>query len=263
MQERFIGTVFLLFHYATLPCVLASVCAAVFMVYDRKRGKTMLLSLSAAVSLNTLLKALFMVPRPWAIHPETAPFMAEGGYAFPCLHMQATAAVLCAFALLSGKRPIRILCAAGILTAAVWRIAGGLQSAVDALAGVAAGILCAVLICRFRSDENAPAGRLAAGIVFLSGIAAAIFFDDPWGAGSAMSVFVLDLLEPFFVKADSGRTRFGRLYGTILAIGVYAGMYIFLPFLIEWLITPLWPGQILIIFLITLFPCLLSLFPVF
>ena len=138
----------------------------------------------------------------------------------------------------------------------------GVQSAADVLAGIAAGILCAVLICRFRFNGNAADGRLLGGIVFLTGIAA-VFAGDPWGIGAALSVFILDLIEPLFIKADGVRTCFGKLYGAVLGIGIYTGLYIFLPFLIEWLVTPLWPGQVLIVFLITMFPCLLPLLPFF
>ena len=66
-----------------------------------------------------------------------------------------------------------------------------------------------------------------------------------------------------FEKADSGRTRFGIFYGTLLGIGLYIGLFMFLPFLVEWQVTPLWPGQVLIVFLITLLPCLLKIFPIF
>lgn len=263
MEEGIFTFIFRFIHYASLPAALVLFCAVIFTADDRKRGKAMMLSLSAAVSLNVLLKAVFRVPRPWLMHPETAPLLAEGGYALPCLHTQVTAAVLCAFALFSGKKRIRFLCAAGICVTAAVRVMGGVQSAADVLTGIAAGILCAFLICRFRYSGNAAARRLTGGIVFMTGAAAAVFFSEPWGAGSALSVLALDLLERVFSGADSGRTRFGKLYGTVLAIGIYAGAYIFLPFLIEWLVTPFWPGQIMIVFLVTLLPCLLPLFPVF
>ncbi|MBQ6507939.1 MAG: phosphatase PAP2 family protein [Flexilinea sp.] len=263
MGNAIIRVFFELMHYATLPGAMALFCVVVFMTDDRKHGKTMMLSFSAAAALNTLLKVLFRIPRPWMTYAESAPFLAEGGFAFPCLHTQVTAAVLYAFALLSGKRLPGILCAAGICITAAVRVISGVQSCVDVLVGAAAGIICTVLICCFRSGGNAVSARLTGGIVFLTGLAAAVFFDDPWGAGSALSVFVLDLLESISHKADEGRTRLGKLYGTVLAIGIYFGICFFLPFLIEWLITPLWPGQILIVFLLTLLPCLLSFFPVF
>lgn len=250
-------------HYATLPCVMALVCVVIFVAGDRKGGKVMMLSLSVATGLNTLLKVLFRVPRPWIMHAESAPFLAEGGFSFPCLHTQVIAAVLCSFALIFGKRQSRYLSAAVICITAAVRVMSGVQSAGDVLAGIAAGILCAVFVYLFRYSGNAVVYRLTGGIVFMMGIAAAFFFDDPWGAGSALTVFVLDLLEPIFAKADGRRTCFGKLYGAVFAIGIYAGIYIFLPFLIEWLITPLWPGQILIVFLLTLFPSLLPLLSMF
>ena len=228
-MEDGILRVFLEFmHYATLPGAMALFCVVVFMADDRKHGKTMMLSFSAAAGLNTLLKVLLRIPRSWMMHAGSAPFLAEGGFAFPCLHTQVTAAVLCAFSLLSGKRLPGILCAAGIFITAAVRAICRVQSGMDVLVGAAMGIICAVIICRFRSGGNAVSGRLTGWVVFLTGLAAAVFFDDPWGAGSALRVFVLDLLEPISHKADEGRTRLGKLYGTVLAIGIYFGICFFI-----------------------------------
>lgn len=263
MEGRILSAFLQFVHYATLPAGQALLCVAVFIAAERKRGKAMMLSLSAASVLNILLKVLFRVPRPWLMDVTSAHFPAEGGYAFPCLHAQVTAAVLCTAALTSGKRLSRFLCAAGICITAAVRVMSGVQSLADVSAGIAAGILCAVLVCRFRYYGNRTAGMLTGGITILIGIAAALFFDDPWGPGAALSVLILDLAEPVFLKSDKGRTAFGKCYGMILGIGVYSGLYIFLPFLIEWLVTPFWPGQVLIVFLIMLLPCLLPLFPFF
>ena len=263
MEVGILGVFLQFMHYVTLPGVMALVCAVTFMAVDRKCGKAMMLSLSAAAGLNTLLKNLFGISRPWLMHPETAPFLAEGSFSFPCLHTQVTAAVLCVYALLSGKSQTRFISMAGICVTVAARLMSGVQSAADVMAGIAAGILCAVVICRVRYGGNIAAGILISGILFLMGTAAALFFDDPWGAGSALTVIFLDLLEPNFVKAAGGRTGLGKFCGTVLAIGIYTGIYVFLPFLIEWQVSPFWTGQILIVFILTAIPCLLSLFPVF
>ena len=114
-MENGISAVFLqAVYYASLPGAAALFCVLVFTAGERRRGRLLMLSLSAALSLNTLLKMLFKVPRPWLMHAENAPFLAEGGYALPCTHTQLISAVLCTFALTSRKRPVRFLCAAGI-----------------------------------------------------------------------------------------------------------------------------------------------------
>ncbi len=250
-------------HYATLPGAAALFCVLVFMADERRRGRLLMLTLSAALSLNTLLKALFRIPRPWLMHAENAPLMAEGGYAFPCMHTQLIAGVLCAFALTSRRRWVRFLCAAGICLTAAVRIWAGLQSAADAAAGLAAGLLCAVLLCRFWYYGKKGMSRFITAGIFPAGLCAAVFFRDAWGAGLALTAAVLGAAECVFSRADNGRTRFGILYGTLFSAGIYAGLYIFLPFLVEWLVTAQWPGQMLIVFLITLLPCLLKVFPLF
>ena len=101
------------------------------------------------------------------------------------------------------------------------------------------------------------------GFVLAAGLSATLFCDEARGLGLCLAVLVLDHLETAFRFADDGRTRFGELYGTVLAAVIYAGLYIFLPFFVEWRITPLWPGQTLITFLTALLPCLLKLLPLF
>lgn len=233
----------------------------------------MFLSLSLAVSLDLLLKEFFKVPRPWWPDVSTAPYLAEGGYALPCLHTMLTAALLSTLALTSGHKIVRFLCAAGICVTAGWRISSGLQSIPDVLSGAAAGLLIAFLLCYFGAGSrlsggvNSASGRslLIASriIILLPGFTAAVLLNDGWGQGTGLTLILLTLLEKPFRKAEAGRTVFGKIYGTVFAAGIYIGLIIFLPFLIEWLITPLWPGQTLIVLLITLIPCLLRLFPIF
>ena len=251
-------------HYATLPGAAGLFCVIIFMSGERRRGRLMFLSLSLAVSLNLLMKEFFKVPRPWWPDVSTAPYLAEGGYALPCLHTMLTAALLGTFALSSSHKAVRFLCSAGICITAAWRIMAGLQSTADVLAGLACGLIIAFLICRFSFRTlKKTSGIVTASAALLSGLAAAVLFQDGWGLGAGLTAVLLELTEAVFRKADSGRTTFGKIYGTVFAAGIYSGLIIFLPFLIEWLITPLWPGQTLIVLLITFIPCLLKLFPVF
>ena len=188
---------------------------------------------------------------------------AEGGYALPCQHMQLTAALLCAFALTSGKKSVRFLCALAIWLTAVVRVLTGLQSILDVLVGGVIGMLIAFVLYRFWCNTQGKAGVMTWLAVIAFGFAAAILSQDGWGLGSALSAMLLSLPEKAFQKAEDSRTTFGKIYGTVFATGIYVGLIIFLPFLVEWLITPLWPGQTLIVLLITLLPCLLRLCPLF
>lgn len=251
-------------HYATLPGAAGLFCVLTFMYSERKRGQLMMLSLSAAVSINLLLKEFFKVPRPWWPDISIAPYLAEGGYAFPCLHTMLTAALLSTLALTSGHRIVRFLCVFGVWLTAVWRILTGLQSIADVLTGLVCGMMTAAILFRFSYGTLKKTSFLIVGIaVFAVGLAAAILLNDGWGLGSFLTAAILSLLEEPFRKAEAGRTTFGKIYGTVFAAGIYAGLIILLPFLVEWLITPLWPGQTLIVLLITLIPCLLRLFPIF
>ncbi|MBR6090720.1 MAG: phosphatase PAP2 family protein [Anaerolineaceae bacterium] len=252
-----------IFHYATLPQAAGLLCVLVFMSGKRKRGYLLFLSLSLAVSTGMLLKEFFKVPRPWWGHIENAPYLAESGYALPCLHTLLTAAVLCAFSLTSRKKAIRFLCAAGIWLTAILRVLSGLQSIADVLSGLAAGLAIAVLTVRFGNSTLKKTRCSAAALILIAGLAAALITGNGWGAGTCLTAIFLGSLEPVFLKADPGRTVFGKIYGTVFAAGLYIGLTVLLPFLVEWLITPLWPGQTLTVLLITAIPCLLKLFPLF
>lgn len=249
-----------LVNEASLPAGAALFCLLVFMAGERKRGRGMLWALSGAASLNTILKVLFRVPRPWLMHAESAPFLAEGGYAFPCLHVQLTAAVFGLFLFTSGKRSTQIFSGIWIGCVALVRLFCGLQSAADIAAGLALGLLWAFVLYRFGNGGK----RWIFGVLmFISGGIAAVFFRDPWGLGLFLAAGCLMLIDGGFSRPEKSRTGFGRLYGTVLAAGTYIGLYIFIPFLVEWLVTPFWPGQVLIVFLLTFLPCLYRLFPCF
>ena len=255
-------------HYATLPGAMGLVCVLAFMLGERRRGQLLMLSLSAAVSINLLLKELFKITRPWLMHVETAPYLAEGGYALPCLHTQLVAALFGSFALTAKNKSVRFLCAAAIWLTAVVRVLSGLQSIPDVLSGAAVGMLIAFVLCRYwyhhKIDDCGISYCLSSElpvflITLLPGLVSAISFYDGWGLGLSLTVIVLRLLDKSFQKAEARRNTFLKIYSTALAAGAYTGLTIFLPFLIEWLITPLWPGQALIVFLITLIPCLFRL----
>ena len=249
-------------HYGTLPGAAGLFCVLVFMLGKRRRGELMMLGLSAAVSLNLLLKELFKVPRPWLMHVETAPYLAEGGYALPCLHTMIAAALLGTFALTSNKKTVRFLSVFGILLTGTVRVLVKLQNVADVISGAAAGLLIAFLLSKFAGRKKLYS-LVSWLICAVSGLAAAVLFQDGWGPGLCLTVGILRLLDKPFQKAEPKRTTFGRIYGTLFAAGIYIGLIILLPFLIEWLITPLWPGQTLIVLLIALIPCLLRLIPIF
>lgn len=260
-------------HYTTLPEAAGLLCVTVFMLGERRRGRMMFWGLSFSVSSCLLLKEFFKVPRPWWPDVSTAPYLAEGGYALPCLHTMLAAAMLSMLALTSGHKIVRFLCAAGICITAGWRTASGLQSIPDVLTGAAAGLAAAFLLCpvsyRRQASDAGNSGThrslliAVQAVILLAGSAAAVLFHDGWGSGTGLTAILLSILEKPFRKAETGRTAFGKIYGTLFAAGIYTGLIIFLPFLVEWLITPLWPGQTLIVLTVTLVPCLLRLFPIF
>ena len=247
-----------LINTLTLPAGGVLLCILAFFLTSRKRGRLLFSALSLSVSLNLILKALFRVQPAWLDHPERAPFLAEAGYTLPCSHTQLAAALLWVFALTTNKKPVRFLCAIGIFAAPAVRLLSGAQSVPDVLTALATGIFTAWLIVRTASGSRKEWMIIAAAA--LCGAAALFSFENPWAAGTAMTAAALLLMEKLFVRTEWRMGFFWKALETVLGCGCYIGLYVLLPFLIEWLITPFLPGQVLTVFLISFLPCLFRLF---
>ena len=129
--------------------------------FDKRWGFRLLFVGLTGTVLNQLLKAVFLIPRPWVIDPEftiveTARAGATG-YSFPSGHTQSAACVLGMLALWVRDRVFTALCVLGILAVAFSRMYLGVHTPLDVGVAFLMGlVLMLALYPVFRDIEAHP-----------------------------------------------------------------------------------------------------------
>lgn len=113
--------------------------------FDKRWGFRLLFVGLTGTVLNQLLKAVFLIPRPWVIDPEftiveTARAGATG-YSFPSGHTQSAACVLGMLALWVRDRVFTALCVLGILAVAFSRMYLGVHTPLDVGVSLGTGLI--------------------------------------------------------------------------------------------------------------------------
>ena len=135
--------------------------------FDKRWGFRLLFVGLTGTVLNQLLKAVFLIPRPWVIDPEftiveTARAGATG-YSFPSGHTQSAACVLGMLALWVRDRVFTALCVLGILAVAFSRMYLGVHTPLDVGVSLVTGlVLTLALWPLFRDIEEHPRRMYAA-----------------------------------------------------------------------------------------------------
>lgn len=119
--------------------------------------------------LNQLLKAIFIVPRPWVIDPTftivEAARAAATGYSFPSGHTQTAATVFGMLALWQKKRWAKALCIAAVLLVGFSRMYLGVHTPWDVGVSLLTGALTVAGVnALMKRCENTARGRLIVGL---------------------------------------------------------------------------------------------------
>lgn len=119
---------------------------------DKKWGFRFLVAGLAGNTLNQLLKAICLIPRPWVIDPNfeivEAAREAATGYSFPSGHTQTAATVYGMFAAWLNRRLTTIVCAALVLLVGFSRMYLGVHTPYDVGVSLVTGAL--TVICAMR-----------------------------------------------------------------------------------------------------------------
>ena len=140
--------------------------------FDKRWGFRLLFVGLTGTVLNQLLKAVFLIPRPWVIDPEftiveTARAGATG-YSFPSGHTQSAACVLGMLALWVRDRVFTALCVLGILAVAFSRMYLGVHTPLDVGVSLLTGAATVAVMPRLfdRAEASAHGRRwLGAGLL--------------------------------------------------------------------------------------------------
>lgn len=115
----------------------------VFWCVDKNKGYFILSIGFVGTVINQLLKILCMIPRPWVIDPDFSvvgnAMESATGYSFPSGHTQNTTGTFGAIALITNKRPIRILCFSVIALIPLTRMYLGVHTPIDVFTSLLIG----------------------------------------------------------------------------------------------------------------------------
>lgn len=149
-------TVFMLVGMALLWC------------FDKKWGFRFFFIGLVGNTLNQLMKAIFLIPRPWVLDESftivEAAREAATGYSFPSGHTQTVVTVFGTLAAWQKKKWVTVCCALAILLTAFSRMYLGVHTPLDVGVSLITGVLIVVLMTRlFDQIEENRKGKLIFG----------------------------------------------------------------------------------------------------
>lgn len=151
---------------------------------DKKWGFRFLLTGLVGNAVNQLLKAVFLIPRPWVIDPQftivEAAREAATGYSFPSGHTQTAATVYGMFAAWLKKKWITAACIALILAVGFSRMYLGVHTPYDVGTSLVTGALTVAgmmrLFDRAEGDARKEAKTQLVGLAFALALLAYVLF---------------------------------------------------------------------------------------
>lgn len=138
---------------------------AILWCVNKKWGYRLMFISLAGTAVNQLLKAIFLIPRPWVLDPtfeivESAREAATG-YSFPSGHTQTAATVFGTMALWTKKRWGSALCVLTILLVGFSRMYLGVHTPLDVGVSLITGALTVGLLAPLMArHEGSDRGRL-------------------------------------------------------------------------------------------------------
>lgn len=153
-------TVFIVLVLALLWCV------------DKRKGYCLFFIGMVGTAANQLLKAIFLIPRPWLLDPgftivESARAGATG-YSFPSGHTQSATGIFAVLAVWYRRGWVQAICCAAIALTAFSRMYLGVHTPLDVGVSLATGLLSAWLgIQAFSKWKNAALQATALGFAAL------------------------------------------------------------------------------------------------
>ena len=184
--------------------------------FDKRWGFRLLFVGLAGTVLNQLLKAVFLIPRPWVIDPEftivEAARAGATGYSFPSGHTQSAACVLGMLALWVRDRVFTVLCVLGVLAVAFSRMYLGVHTPLDVGVSLVTGALTvAAMTALFDRMEGTARGRRRLGAAMLGFTVLLLLFVLLWPAREG------NVAEFDAHGVESAWTLFGTMGGLLVA----------------------------------------------
>jgi len=154
--------------------VLMVVGMLILWCINKKWGYRFFLIGMVGNTLNQLLKAIFLIPRPWVLDPEfptvESARAAATGYSFPSGHTQTAAGVFGTVAAWARKNRVTILCILMTLLVGFSRMYLGVHTPLDVGVSLGTGLIIVIglnwLLNRIENNPKAMLGLLLGALAF-------------------------------------------------------------------------------------------------
>ncbi len=207
LRTPFFDAVFQFFTYFGEETLFMVIAMAFYWCIDKKTGYLLLYVSFLGNLVNTFLKLIFLVPRPWVLDSnftivESARAQATG-YSFPSGHTQNAAGMLLGITRARKERWIRIVCVALTLLVALSRMYLGVHTPADVLVslGVALLLVLAVYPLLERAWRNAKWFAPLIGVLLLVGAALILYIELVPMPANAIEAFSLSCNESGYKMA--------------------------------------------------------------
>lgn len=135
---------------------------------DKKWGFRFMFAGLVGSALNQLLKAIFLIPRPWVIDPEfeivESAREAATGYSFPSGHTQSAGTVFGMIAMSLKKRGVTIACVIAVLLVGFSRMYLGVHTPYDVGVSLVTSLLTVVGVTALCEHAHTSRGKTALGL---------------------------------------------------------------------------------------------------
>ena len=201
LRTPFFDMVFQFFTYFGEETIFMVVAMFFFWCIDKKTGYLLLYVSFLGNIINTFLKLLFLVPRPWVLDKnltivESARAGATG-YSFPSGHTQNSAGLFLGIARARKELWVRVVCIALTLLVAFSRMYLGVHTPVDVLASLGIALLLVLVAYPLlsRAWDNAKWFAPLLGILLAVGIALILYVELTPMPANAIAEFSLSSNE--------------------------------------------------------------------
>jgi len=145
----------------------------IFWCINKKWGyRFLLIGLSGSI-VTQLLKAIFLIPRPWVLDPEfqivESAREAAGGYSFPSGHTQSAVGVFGTLAVWLRKKWLTVVCIVLMLLVGFSRMYLGVHTPLDVGVGLICGVITVLgLTWLFEKTDSCRKGKIGVGMGLLA-----------------------------------------------------------------------------------------------
>ncbi len=245
IRTPFLDAVFQFFTFFGEEAIFMVVALGIFWCIDKKTGYLLLYVSFLGNIINTFLKLLFLVPRPWVLEKDftiVESARAEAtGYSFPSGHTQNSAGMFLGVARSRKEIWVRIVCVALTLLVAFSRMYLGVHTPADVLVSLGiALLLVAVAYPILRRAWDQPKWFLPLiGVLLALGVALILYIElvpMPANAiaqfslacnesgykmvGGAVGFAVVIWLERKYIRFSEKAVWWAQLLKLVLGLGV-------------------------------------------